>query len=84
MPECINVIRENCINFQTQEMLLFEQVTDASLLTITGFPAFAVGDDSLRQQTKAMVKEALEVIMKRLYSTCAYFSFAFLLKLFLL
>ena len=37
------------------------QETDASLLMITGFPAFAVGDESLCQQTKDMVLEKLEV-----------------------
>ena len=37
------------------------QVTDASLLMITGFPAFAVGDESLCQQAKDMVLEKLEV-----------------------
>lgn len=36
------------------------KVTDASMLTITGFPAFAVGDDSLRNLTKEMVLESLE------------------------
>jgi len=39
-------------------------VTDASLLTITGFPAFAVGDESLCQQAKDMVVEKLEVKKK--------------------
>jgi len=39
-------------------------VTDASLLTITGFPAFAVGDESLCQQAKDMVVEKLEVKRK--------------------
>lgn len=34
--------------------------TDASLLMITGFPAFAVGDEPLSQQAKAMVLEKLE------------------------
>ncbi|XP_068721668.1 phosphorylase b kinase regulatory subunit beta-like isoform X1 [Montipora capricornis] len=34
--------------------------TDASLLMITGFPAFAVGDESLCQQVKAIVLEQLE------------------------
>ena len=36
-------------------------MTDASLLTITGFPAFAVGDESSCQQAKDMVVEKLEV-----------------------
>ncbi|KAL9975501.1 hypothetical protein ACROYT_G012666 [Oculina patagonica] len=36
------------------------KVTDASLLTITGFPAFAVGDESLCQQAKDMVLDKLE------------------------
>jgi len=40
-------------------------VTDASLLTITGFPAFAVGDESLCQQAKAMVVEKLEVGIRK-------------------
>ena len=44
-------------------MFLCDQVTDASMLTITGFPAFAVGDDSLRNLTKEMVLESLEVII---------------------
>ena len=46
----------------------FDQVTDASMLTITGFPAFAVGDDSLRNLTKEMVLESLEVIIENLSS----------------
>lgn len=45
-------------------MFLCDQVTDASMLTITGFPAFAVGDDSLRNLTKEMVVESLEVIIE--------------------
>lgn len=45
-------------------MFLCDQVTDASMLTITGFPAFAVGDDSLRNLTKEMVLESLEVIIE--------------------
>ena len=40
-------------------------MTDASLLTITGFPAFAVGDESLCQQAKAMVVEKLEVGIRK-------------------
>ena len=48
-------------------ILYLKQVTDASLLTITGFPAFAVGDESLCQQAKDMVVEKLEVILKTLY-----------------
>ena len=32
------------------------------MLMITGFPAFAVSDESLRQQAKAMVLEKLEVL----------------------
>ena len=40
-------------------------MTDASLLTITGFPAFAVGDESLCQQAKAMVVEKLEVGVRK-------------------
>lgn len=43
----------------------FKQVTDASLLTITGFPAFAVGDESLCQQAKDMVVEKLEVRIRK-------------------
>jgi len=43
------------------------------LLTITGFPAFAVGDESLCQQAKAMVVEKLEVrIGKRFFTTCGH------------
>lgn len=45
-------------------MFVCDQVTDASMLTITGFPAFAVGDDSLRNLTKEMVLESLEVIIE--------------------
>ena len=44
-------------------------MTDASLLTITGFPAFAVGDESLCQQAKDMVVEKLEV--KKLGKYCS-------------
>ena len=40
-----------------------KQVTDASLLMITGFPAFAVGDESLCQQAKDMAVEKLEVLV---------------------
>ena len=40
-------------------------MTDASLLTITGFPAFAVVDESLCQQAKAMVVEKLEVGVRK-------------------
>ena len=40
-------------------------MTDASLLTITGFPAFAVGDETLCQQAKAMVMEKLEVGVRK-------------------
>lgn len=40
-------------------------MTDASLLTITGFPAFAVGDESLCQQAKAMVVGKLEVGIRK-------------------
>lgn len=36
------------------------KVTDASLLMITGFPAFAVGDETLCKQAKDMVLEKLE------------------------
>ena len=37
------------------------QETDASLLMITGFPAFAVSDESLCKQAKSIVLERLEV-----------------------
>jgi len=37
------------------------KVTDASLLTITGFPAFAVDDNELRSKTQATVIKHLEV-----------------------
>ncbi|EDO46396.1 predicted protein [Nematostella vectensis] len=36
------------------------KVTDASLLMITGFPCFAVDDDTLRKKTQALVLEKLE------------------------
>ena len=35
--------------------------TDASLLCITGYPAFAIDDPALRKKTEARVKELLEV-----------------------
>lgn len=56
-------------------MFLCDQVTDASMLTITGFPAFAVGDDSLRNLTKEMVLESLEVIIKN-FSSLVSLSFS--------
>ena len=44
-------------------LLLFYlfQETDASLLMITGFPAFAVSDASLCKKAKDIVLEKLEV-----------------------
>ena len=39
------------------------QVTDASLLTITGFPAFAIDHEGLRQKTRDMVTKKLEVML---------------------
>ena len=48
-------------------------MTDASLLTITGFPAFAVGDESLCQQAKDMVVEKLEVGIRKVVSVVVNF-----------